>query len=124
MSNQRLMKVKEKAGDGYAKTNAIGRRGGGGAGAPDDPGRGVGAAAGFAAGVAAERARRPKARAGIVTDSRAAQAGRGRAVRTGRSRRKAERTGDGRDRAEEPRDGPDRPAGAGDGRDAACAAAG
>ena len=29
MSNQRLMKVKEKAGDGYAKTNAIG--GGGGA---------------------------------------------------------------------------------------------
>ena len=24
MSNQRLMKVKEKAGDGYAKTNAIG----------------------------------------------------------------------------------------------------
>ena len=25
MSNQRLMKVKEKAGDGYAKTNAIAR---------------------------------------------------------------------------------------------------
>ena len=24
MSNQRLMKAKEKAGDGYAKTNAIG----------------------------------------------------------------------------------------------------
>ena len=28
MSNQRLMKAKEKAGDGYAKTNAIARRGG------------------------------------------------------------------------------------------------
>ena len=28
MSNQRLMKVKEKAGDGYAKTNAIARKGG------------------------------------------------------------------------------------------------
>ena len=28
MSNQRLMKVKEKAGDGYAKTNAIGVGGG------------------------------------------------------------------------------------------------
>ena len=28
MSNQRLMKVKEKAGDGYAKTNAIARGGG------------------------------------------------------------------------------------------------
>ena len=27
MSNQRLMKVKEKAGDGYAKTNAIGGSG-------------------------------------------------------------------------------------------------
>ena len=28
MSNQRLMKAKEKAGDGYAKTNAIGGGGG------------------------------------------------------------------------------------------------
>ena len=28
MSNQRLMKAKEKAGDGYAKTNAIARWGG------------------------------------------------------------------------------------------------
>ena len=28
MSNQRLMKAKEKAGDGYAKTNAIGEGGG------------------------------------------------------------------------------------------------
>ena len=27
MSNQRLMKAKEKAGDGYAKTNAIGGEG-------------------------------------------------------------------------------------------------
>ena len=28
MSNQRLMKAKEKAGDGYAKTNAIAPHGG------------------------------------------------------------------------------------------------
>ena len=28
MSNQRLMKAKEKAGDGYAKTNAIAPQGG------------------------------------------------------------------------------------------------
>ena len=32
MSNQRLMKVKEKAGDGYAKTNAIAMAGAGGCG--------------------------------------------------------------------------------------------